>query len=227
MRILTALSLTIAMTLVSTAPAAADHIGPSRGVTPNYTFPDGMRGFALTTGGGPVNPGFLVGFNPQPDPPVFPVTRLFVGDGSVRTNVPVADGNNYVFVIALTGLGSGALMFPPDPIRGVTSTAFDASADGVEHHYVVGLDISGPGDVATWSSFNPQPDPPGFSFGAQFSFAGVGDPDVTVTVSQDGVPLSFAVAGVPEPAEWAMLIAGFVAVGMAARRSRREMLSIA
>lgn len=42
----------------------------------NYVFPDGSGGFALTSRGGVVNPGVLVGFNPQPDPPGTPPTDI-------------------------------------------------------------------------------------------------------------------------------------------------------
>jgi hypothetical protein len=47
---------------------------------PAYTFPDGSAGFEFLTSEGPTNPGVLVGFNPQPDPPGVPTVTADLGD---------------------------------------------------------------------------------------------------------------------------------------------------
>ena len=59
-----------ALALAAAGPASAG----DGSVRPNYTFPAGLKGFQLTTHGGPASPGILVGFNPQPDPPVEGIT---------------------------------------------------------------------------------------------------------------------------------------------------------
>jgi hypothetical protein len=76
----------------------------------------------------------------------------------------------------------------------------------------------GPVDAASWVGFNPQPDPPGFEFGASFTMAG--DAFMRFQVTEDGVPLSFAL-DTPEPATWSLMIAGFALTGAGLRRRGR------
>ena len=47
------------LALAAAGPASAG----DGSVRPNYTFPAGLKGFQLTTHGGPASPGILVGFN--------------------------------------------------------------------------------------------------------------------------------------------------------------------
>jgi hypothetical protein len=76
-------------------------------------------------------------------------------------------------------------------------------------------------DPASWSSFNPQPDPPGDFLGGAFSFQGAADPIMTLSIDIDDTPLSFTLApGTPEPAGWAMMLLGFGGLG-AMLRARR------
>ena len=57
------------------AAIVAPTVAHAATLLPAYTFPDGSAGFEFRTSGGLTNPGVLVGFNPQPDPPGVPVRR--------------------------------------------------------------------------------------------------------------------------------------------------------
>ncbi len=212
------------------APAAAG----DGSVRPNYRFPGGLDGFKLVSrGGGDLNPGILVGFNPQPDPPgtpgellpaVMPTFLDLTNEFNPVLNNAGLEGA-WSFHFRILGHGDGAIDLPAAPIvterGGFSHTSFDTRLDG---HAFRGLISFGPGvvDRATWGSFNPQPDPPGFGFGAGFSFEGHTDPWASFSLFLDDRPLSFALApgGVPEPATWGLMILGFGLAGGALRRRR-------
>jgi len=194
--------------------------------------------FALQTSGGPVvNPGVLVGFNPQPDPPAVrkaidlsdpTLPSVLTGLGDTRDlqflfalQAPLTTGSHWSFVLAS----------PPDP----ENVAFDVKFGDFTMFHVTGraaISDGGRLDPASLVGFNPQPDPPGFqSFGVALSFlppapalvAGVGDVAPFATLAfrmsdADGNVYSFA--PVPEPATAAMLLAGIG--GVVAWRARRR-----
>ena len=193
--------------------------GAAQAASPNYTFPGGSPGFALVSHGGVVNPGVLVGFNPQPEPPGKGLTVLdLTNPFAPQLDNPATDPG-FSFLFALTGLGDAMIPLPVAPNTD-GRTRFRQEIGG--HLLDVSL-VFGPGpvDPSSWVAFNPQPDPPGDVWGASFLFLGREDPFAGFTVSIDGTPLSFTLAdGVPEPAGWALMIAGFGLVG-ATLRARR------
>jgi hypothetical protein len=214
MNVLTKLAATAGLAMVLAGPVqAAD--GSVRPV--NYTFPNGAQGFALTGHGGPINPGILVGFNPQPDPPgdtAAPTIDLSDRLTPVITNL--AESQGWQFQLAITGFGDGSVIplptFNPDGFHSTRAVLG-------EHVFLIGL-LFGPGVVDRGSlvGFNPQPDPPGDVLAGQFNFEGAADPFMAFRITMDGTPLSFTYDAVPEPTEWALLIMGFGLVGSVLRR---------
>lgn len=197
--------LTLAGVTASQAVQPIDYFGP------NYVFPDRMsEGFLFDTSGGPINPGLIVGFNPQPDPPGMPILDL---SNAMAPDIFQPDKQQFKFVISFQN--TPGLLLPAVDEVGLGGFAFNYA----DHSFVVGLTFSGPGGVASWSSFNPQPDPPGDGLGYDVTFAG-GDASAGFTISEDGAPLSFALA--PEPSTWAMMGIGFAALGFAGWRASRK-----
>jgi hypothetical protein len=216
--------------LVSAGAANASRADNLPIFAPNYTFADGAKGFALTTSGGPINPGVIVGFNPQPDPP---------GDGDDGALIALlnpadpqlfspAIGGSFTFLIGLLMPGDGSVLPLPDAPNTDGRTGERFMLGG--HLFDIGLAFSGPGpvDPGSWVGFNPQPEPPGDVLGVGFSFTVQGDPFATFNISIDGQALDFALApGVPEPATWGLMLMGFGGLGAALRSRRRAMLAAA
>lgn len=208
--------------------AGAAQAGDGSVFPPNYTFANGAKGFKLVSRGGPVNPGVIVGFNPQPDPP---------GDGDDGALIALLNpadpmlispstGGSFSFLIGLLMPGDGSVIPLPDAPNSDGFTGFRQVIAG--HDIAVSLQF-GPGqvDARTWSSFNPQPDPPGDVLKGSFQFANLEDPWMAFRISVDGDALSFALdtSGAPEPAEWALMIVGFGGVGAMLRTRRKAALA--
>jgi PEP-CTERM motif len=200
---------------------------------PVNTLPFGLDYFS-TSGPGPVNPGVLVGFNPQPDPP---------GDVGGRTMADLTNPGDPSFVqpgsgvftilFGLTGPGGSPFSFilpGSGPMKLGNTGLYSFLATDGSSAFQVSFDISG--FTGGWNGFNPQPDPPGdfansfegFSF---FSAPVEVDPKLGVTLVEgtldngnfipDAGAKSFAL--VPEPASLAVL--GFSFAGLVAVRRRR------
>lgn len=224
-----------AVVLAGAAQAGDGSVRPS-----NFRFGDGSKGFALSSQGGPINPGILVGFNPQPDPPgdvgfaLIDLTDPF----HPSVHAPLIEGaNGYRFQFFHNlDLGDGSVT----PIDAPNAEGFTGFRQVFNDHIIDVAFHFGPGQVdrASWVGFNPQPDPPGFGgFGEDFNFLvpsvhGVtaldrGGADtrpnavVTFSVAVDGDLLSFSAT--PEPATWAMMILGFGGTGILLRRRRRDL----
>jgi hypothetical protein len=179
---------------------------------------DPVKYFALDSSGGELNPGVIVGFNPQPDPPGFPTLDLT--DPFAPTLVQPAGPTPFDFVMSFTGLAGVLLPAVQMPnTDGVTTFTFEYGG----HAFDVALNFSGPGGVVDWVSFVPQPDPPGVWFAEAVTFAGVGDPMMSFRMSEDGTSLRFVAA--PELSTWALIGIGFAALG--ALRCRRAKASLA
>jgi hypothetical protein len=211
--------------------AGAARAGDGSVFPPNYRFPAGTTGFKLVTLGGPANPGILVGFNPQPEPPgdvgvaafgdgsVFPQTMLSLRDPLRPTLENPFEGAAWSLQFWIVGHGDGGIE-PPEPERD-GPIGFRHVLDG--HVFDITFFL-GPNqiDPASWVGFDPQPDPPGTGFGVNFSFTEAADPFFAFSIKLDGAPLSFDVAsgGIPEPATWSLMILGFAAAGAGVRRRR-------
>jgi hypothetical protein len=236
------LSTMVLLSLGAASPALATNLAP------NYTFPDGSQGFSLDMFLPAVQDtnlpavqligGVLVGFNPQPDPPGTPPTLLSLD----RTTNPLFGylSNQPGSELILSFTGS---LFPPGPCKVVTTGGIPPGpcvpppTDGADTSFsfmttdgrtvVVSLTIGGPGgvDPGSWVAFNPQPDPPGDVFGIGFEFngninlpTGALDPDLGLSITVDGNPVTFAAA--PEPASLSILGAGLCALAVWRRRRR-------
>ncbi|MDB5425103.1 MAG: hypothetical protein JWQ29_2519, partial [Phenylobacterium sp.] len=192
----------MAAALLLLAAGAAHAAAADGSVKPvNYLFPNGDPGFTLTGHGGPINPGVLVGFNPQPEPPgdvAAPTIDLSNPFAPVITHL--AESQGWQFQLAITGFGDGSVIPLPTFSREGFHTTRALLGD---HVFLIGL-LFGPGAVDPGSlvGFNPQPDPPGDVLAGQFNFEGAADPFMAFTMEIDGHPISFSY-GVPEPSEWA------------------------
>jgi hypothetical protein len=182
-------------------PAVADTI-------PTYPLPTDLHVLA-TFGPAPVNPGVIVGFNPQPDPPGFVDLVDLANPLNPTITFSVGGPTTTTILFGMFGHGPGD---PYSPAAGlftlnadhVATYVFDETGDGSV--FQVTFDIFGV--LGGWSSFNPQPDPPG-DFG--FSFTG----DATLGVQIDYVEPSGALAPlslIPEPAGPGLLLIGAAAL---------------
>jgi hypothetical protein len=222
------------------AIAGAAHAGDGSVKPPNFKFADGLVGFSLASKGGPINPGILVGFNPQPDPPgdVDFISLLDLTDPTHPTvHAPMTADGAYRFEFFHT-LADGSVRMIDAP----NSDGFTGFRDVFNGHDVNVTFHFGPGQVdpGSWVGFNPQPDPPGDGVAYDFKFFGAPaatglsafgfSPEadvsrnavVTFSVAVDGDLLSFALT--PEPSTWAMMILGFGGAGAMLRRRRGEVL---
>lgn len=208
----------------------------------NYTFPDGSGGFALLSRGGPVNPGVLVGFNPQSEPPGDRPTDLSLSNASspVLTQAPpnACDGSvcpapTYQFVMSFLGIGSPTFTSAAMPdARGNTSFQFTVDGSGGPHQFEVllniALDFSATVQSWSWGAFNPQPEPPGDFIAFQFTPSAAVDPQVTFSVLEDSSPLQFRLAATPIPAALPLFASGLAGLGLLGwRRRRRTVAAIA
>ena len=206
--------------LLAASPAAtASTVGAT--FPPNYMFPDSADvGYRFNVLGGTFNPGLIVGFNPQPDPPGMPTLDL-IGGHEIRISQPdVGPGmaNMFDFVLSFPGLPGELLPAVDKPDSdGVTGVTFEYRSD----MFTAVIGFSGPGEAGswTWGAFNPQPDPPGDWGAYQIQFAG-GDPSVTLNLYENDNPLSVAAA--PELATWLMMLLGFVGLGFLGRHASRR-----
>ena len=156
-----------------------------------------------------LHPAVLVGFNPQPDPPVVDFanagrvatsTLAFERQASVGFTIGVAEDRAGVRSIALVDgrdrvvvFGEGAVerFLPPGPCFQLIATL----GDGTDLAIDVRIDSSGgfvdPGSLV---GFNPQPDPPGFPAAVALSFGayarGEADLSVSVSLSSEGEVLA-------------------------------------
>jgi len=213
-----ALTLMTVLALVTSTSAA---VAPP-GAAPNYVFPDGSRGYALSVPGD-IQPCWLVGFN-NLGGEIGGGPRLFEADGSVRIAVPPGPSTDsqYSFLMSFLEIGNPLLSAPPDPVHGLTSLRFISHEGGATHNWEVLLNVSGPGAITGWSAFRPDSLPPGDFFGAKFGFSAIGDPQVVLSLFEDGHPLNLQLTGVPEPASWTLLLIGVAGLGAALRRRGRR-----
>lgn len=200
--------------------AAATSAEAARVFAPNYTFPDGSRGFALSTPGD-IDPCWFVEFNLRSPAAGYVAPSLFEADGSVTILLPAGAPADslYTFGMSFLEVGHPRLATPAAPnADGVTGLDFTSLADD-HSRFHVGLTVQGDGSVIKWSEFNPFTPAPGDFFGVQFGFAAAGDPQVRLGIFKDGAPLDLGLSpSVPEPGTWTLMLLGLGAVGAATRR---------
>ena len=226
---LTAAAAVAAASLFSAGAATASGADTLHQFAPNFTFGDGAKGFKLTSHGGPINPGVLVGFNPQPDPPGIGDDGLLIAllNPSDPMLISPSTGGAFSFRLAIQNAGDGSVIPLPDAPNSDGFTSFRFLSG--EHNIFVTLQF-GPNQVdrASWVGFNPQPEPPGDVLAGQFNFNSMQDPFMGFQISIDGQALSFALdnsGGVPEPATWGLMLLGFGGMGAALRARRRPVLA--
>jgi hypothetical protein len=166
------------------------------------------------------NIGALVAFDPQAGLRGVRPTTLDLSDPTRPVLTNLSTGGAFDFMFDFQGLGDGAVDLPPAPDAD-GHTGFTQRIGG---HLLDVTFTFGPGvvDAANWSSFNPQPDPPGDVLGVGFQFRGFADPYAAFSAKLDGNVLSFA--AVPEPSTWLMMILGFGGLGGLMRTRSRPAL---
>jgi hypothetical protein len=209
--------------------AGAAQAGDGSVFPPNFTFANGAKGWKLTSHGGPINPGVIVGFNPQPDPPGVGDDGALIGllNPADPMLMSPSTGGSFTFLIGLLFPGDGSVIPLPAAPNSDGFTGFRHLEGG--HDISVNLQF-GPQqvDAETWGANDlPRGLPDGNFLGGAFSFSEKLDPWMAFSISIDGDPLTFALdnSGVPEPAQWGLMIAGFAGMGAMLRARRRPALA--
>jgi hypothetical protein len=187
-----------------------------------------LIGAPLVASGGPapINPGVLVGLNPQPLPPFpAPDVSLNLSDpgGPVYTLPPLPGLQLYMISWGMDAGGPVSFQ-PPHPAPGdPLQYMFTGNAQSGDI-YTVTFTLGGfnPGSFV---ELNPQPLPPfpdpGFGFVEFGLTAGGVDPTLTFNVTSGNTTFGFSPA-VPEPDTDAMLLAGLGLLGFIGRRKKRQ-----
>ena len=195
---------------------------------------DWGKTFLLQTTGGTVNPGVLVGFNPQPEPPAFG-TLFSINDGVAELTItgvsnPVGgppQGFQFLFGAAAPG-GKTGVVYPPDPINDFRiAFGIDFASGQSAFTAIVDVQSSSGGGIAPGSDvmFNPQPEPPatGFgnfdTYGLDFAMASLSDVTLTLRIL-DAAGNQLDLVAVPEPASAVMFGLALSGFGLVAWRRR-------
>lgn len=187
--------------------------------------------FALQSSGGIVNPGVLVGFNPQPEPPAritelslaYPPDPILV----LRDQVNPVGGLQVFDVFLALNVGDVTFSFgeplePPGLPAGssMVSTRATSAAGDIVFDVLFQISSSSGGILAPGSlvGFNPQPEPPagyGGAFAMSFGIDRLSDAMIGIRILDgQGNPLSLS--HVPEPGSLAL--AGIATAAMMIRR---------
>jgi len=176
---------------------------------------DWSNTFALEANG-EINPGVLVGFNPQPEIPASPSSALDLSDPNLPTvRVPdssVSDGHmrilfavdpRYSIVASDTPSDGNYQFFLRNPAAETLTVEFDIETEsgGIPNEF-------------SWIMFNPQPEPPaifsapgegpGPDVGFEFDFTFNSPATLAMRVlDSNGRALQFRV--VPEPSSWLLV----------------------
>ncbi len=185
---------------------------------PAYTFPDGSAGFAFLTSGGLTNPGVLVGFNPQPDPPAFPAATADLRDPTSPVFDQTTGAAAYLVTVSLLLPGTPSLLLPAvQEADGSVRLTCDGSVSKTCDGSVFKISLAFR-DITSWSlpSRTEGFDPSGVYFQYLATFGG--EPTFALSITDGGNPLTFS--PVPEPATWGLMAVGFVSLGGFAMRRR-------
>ncbi len=188
---------------------------------------DWDNAFALQTSGGPSNPGVLVGFNPQPEPPGTtlnlsnPLSPTFttadVGDQPFRV----------LFAMSRPGFFFEQLV-APNAATGFAISAVDQATKLDLFHIFFSFTTSSNGvlDPLSVVGFNPQPEPPGVGFegiGFDLELTSLSTATMTLQIQDiQGNDLNFAV--IPLPAALPLYGTGLAVMGFLGWRRKRQAL---
>ena len=187
---------------------------------PAYTFPDGSAGFEFLTSGGLTNPGVLVGFNPQPDPPGVPTVTADLRDPTSPVFDQTTEATAYLVTVSLLLPGTPSLLLPAVQAGdGSVTVTCDGSVSKVCDGSVFKVSLAFR-DITSWSfpsdteGFNPS--------GVYFQYLATfgAEPTFALSIRDGGNPLTFS--PVPEPATWGLMVVGFVSLGALAMRRRAK-----
>jgi PEP-CTERM motif len=204
------------------AAIVAPTIANAATLLPAYTFPDGSAGFEFRTSGGITNPGVLVGFNPQPDPPGFPTTTADLRDPTSPVFDQTTGATAYLVTVSLLLPGTPSLLLPAvQEADGSVRVTCDGSVAKACDGSVFKLSLAFAADNVT--SWTLPPDTEGFNpSGVYFQYLATfrGEPAFALSITDGGNPLTFS--PVPEPATWGLMAVGFVSLGAFAMRRRAK-----
>jgi hypothetical protein len=202
------------------AAIVAPTIADAATLLPAYTFPDGSAGFEFRTSGGLTNPGVLVGFNPQPDPPGVPTVTGDLRDPTSPVFDQTGEAATYLVTVSLLLPGTPSLLLPAVLAGdGSVTITCDGSVSKVCDGSVFKLSLAFRG-IMSWSL---PPDTEGFDpSGVYFQYLATfgGEPTFALSITDGDNPLTFT--PVPEPATWGMMAVGFVSLGALAMRRRAK-----
>ena len=190
--------------------------------------------FALQGTGGFINPGTLVYFNPQPEPPAF--LQLLDPDDPTTPEITINADAGAVFTLAFafySGVTGQPFLYdiggpPPNAQGDFQFIAFSDAGD-----LIVELNImSSTGGVpdGSWVGFNPQPEPPAINMfggdgqaqGFQFGMTSLSDVVLTFRVLEDAngeyIPFSQVTNPIPIPPALALLPAALGILGVTQAR---------
>ncbi|MEX0887164.1 MAG: PEP-CTERM sorting domain-containing protein [Phycisphaeraceae bacterium] len=196
---------------------------------------DWSKAVLLQTQGGVVNPGVLVGFNPQPEPPAYTGQTLFsVVDGVAQFTItditnPDVGFQNFQFLFGVAGADGVAwsVDYPPDPINDFNIAFTRPGTTGlIGYHALIDVQSTSGGIMSPDSAvaFNPQPEPPAFgdgafdTYGLDFGINSLSDVTLTVSIT-DLAGNAVDLVVVPEPATLGTL--GAMLMGITMRRRGR------
>ncbi len=187
---------------------------------------DWDNAFALRTSGGPSNPGVLVGFNPQPEPPLRTILGLQNPFAPTYTTDDVVD-QPFRVLFAMSGPDIFFEQLIAPNASGFAITAVDKATKLDLFNIFFSFTTSSGGflDPASVVGFNPQPEPPLAGFvGLGFDLEFTSNSTATMTLQiQDiqGNDLNFAV--IPLPAALPLFLTGLAGLGLLRRRQRQRL----